>query len=209
MASDSGLATVSAVHIALRNAAGMYWTGTGSSFTSPTPVWLSTPGTTGWNKLIPYSTFPTAGSYTLLSRSTDTAGNVETAPDSHTFSVSNVSGGVYVFEGFFQPIDNTNLNKANAGSTIPVKWRITLNGVPASDPNSFVALTSRVVDCGTLSGMAPDNIETYTTNSGLQYTGNGSWHFNWKTPKSYANQCRIMTLTLNDGSIHDADFKFK
>jgi len=45
--------------------------------------------------------------------------------------------------------------------------------------------------------------------AGLQYTGNGSWHFNWKTPKSYANQCRIMTVTLNDGSTRDADFKFK
>jgi hypothetical protein len=116
---------------------------------------------------------------------------------------------VYAFEGFFQPIDNTNLNKANAGSTIPVKWRITLNGTPVSDPNSFVALTSRMVDCGTLTGVAGDEIENYSTNSGLQYTGNGSWHFNWKTPKSYAGQCRIMTLTLNDGSTHDADFKFR
>ena len=63
---------------------------------------------------------------------------------------------------------------------------------------------------GTLVGRCRlDDIETYSTNSGLQYTGNGSWHFNWKTPKTYANQCRIMTLTLNDGSTHDADFKFK
>ena len=84
-----------------------------------------------------------------------------------------------------------------------------MNGVPVSDPNSFAALTSRSVDCGTLTGVAADEIETYTTNSGLQYTGNGNWHFNWKTPKSYANQCRIMTVTLNDGSTHDADFKFK
>ena len=159
---------------------------------------------------MPFSTFPTAGSlHAATRRSTDSAGNVQTTPDSHTFTVTNVSGGVYVFEGFFQPIDNAILNKANAGSTIPVKWRITLNGVPVSDPNSFVALTSRVVDCGTLTGVAADEIETYTTNSGLQYTGNGNWHFNWKTPKSYANQCRIMTLTLNDGSTHDADFKFK
>jgi hypothetical protein len=72
-----------------------------------------------------------------------------------------------------------------------------------------VALTSSIVSCGTLADLAPDDIESYTTNSGLQYTGNGSWHFNWKTPKSYAGQCRITTLTLNDGSTHDANFKFK
>ena len=114
-----------------------------------------------------------------------------------------------MFEGFFQPIDNLLLNQANAGSTVPVKYRITLTGTPVSDPNSFVALTARVVDCGTFVGIVPDDIETYSTNSGLQYNGNGNWHFNWKTPKTYANQCRIMTLTLNDGSTHDADFKFK
>jgi hypothetical protein len=121
-----------------------------------------------------------------------------------------VSGGVYVFEGFFSPIDNPPVvNKANAGQTLPVKWRITLNGQPVSDPNSFVALTSSQASCATMTDLPADDIETTSTNSGLQYTGNGSWHYNWKTPKSYANQCRIMTLTLNDGSTHDALFKFK
>jgi hypothetical protein len=28
------------------------------------------------------------------------------------------------FGGFFQPIDNNNLNLAKAGQTIPVKWRL-------------------------------------------------------------------------------------
>jgi hypothetical protein len=174
------------------------------------PVWVSASGTTSWTRLVPFSTFPSAGSYTMFSRATDSAGNVQSAATSVTFSVTNVSGGVYVFEGFFSPVDNPPvLNKANAGSTIPLKWRITLNGVPVSDPNSFAALTSSIVNCGTLADLAPDDIESYTTNSGLQYTGNGNWHFNWKTPKSYASQCRIATLTLNDGSTHDANFKFK
>ncbi len=172
-------------------------------------MWLSTTGTTGWNRLIPYSTFPTAGDVHALLPLDRSAGRTSSRiADSHTFRHERERRGV-PFEGFFQPIDNANLNKANAGSTIPVKWRITLNGVPVSDPNSFVALTSRDVNCGTLTGVAPDEIETYTNSSGLLYNGNGNWHFNWKTPKSYANQCRIMTVTLNDGSTHDADFKFK
>ena len=117
----------------------------------------------------------------------------------------------YTFTGFFSPIDNPPMvNQANAGRTIPTKWRLTTtSGVAVSDPNSFVSLTSRLVSCGTFSGAAPDEIETYVGNSGLQYQGNGNWHYNWATPKSYAGQCRIMTVTLNDGSTHTANFKFK
>ena len=88
--------------------------------------------------------------YTLQSRATDTAGNVETPTVGRTFTVTNVSGGIYVFEGFFSPIDNLpTVNKANAGSTVPVKWRITLNGVPVSDPNSFAGLSSSLASCTT------------------------------------------------------------
>jgi hypothetical protein len=34
--------------------------------------------------------------------------------------------------------------------------------------------------------------------SGLIYKGGGNWQFTWKTPKSYANSCKTMTLNLND-----------
>jgi hypothetical protein len=209
-AADGGPAAVSLVQVALKNSAGNYWTGTGNTFSGTTPTWISATGTTGWSKGVPFSTFPTAGSYTLYASATDSAGNVQTATTSSTFSVTNVSGGVYVFEGFFSPVDNLPIvNNANAGQTIPVKWRITLNGVPVSDPNSFVGLTSSQATCGSMADLPGDDIETYSTNSGLQYLGNGNWHFNWQTPKSYSGQCRVMTVTLNDGSTHDADFKFK
>jgi hypothetical protein len=39
--------------------------------------------------------------------------------------------------------------------------------------------------------------------------GNGNWQYNWKTPKTYAGQCRVMQLNLSDGSTHIANFKFK
>jgi hypothetical protein len=46
--------------------------------------------------------------------------------------------------------------------------------------------------------------------SGLQYKGDGSWQFNWKTPTSYAGQCRVMRLNLADGvSDRLAAFEFK
>jgi hypothetical protein len=116
----------------------------------------------------------------------------------------------YQFTGFSSPIDNLpKLNSSKAGQAIPVKWRITdANGVGISDPASFRSVTSTGgVNCSTSS---VDAIEDYTGNSGLQYLGNGNWQFNWKTPKSYAGQCRRMKLNLADGTVDRvADFKFK
>ncbi len=117
-----------------------------------------------------------------------------------------------VFSGFFSPVENYPiLNSAKAGQAIPVKWRITdPNGVPISDPASFASLTSSGINCGNLSGNTESAVEEYSSgDSGLQYSGDGYWQFNWKTPKTYAGQCRSMVLTLGDGSMHDAVFKFK
>ncbi len=120
----------------------------------------------------------------------------------------------YLFNGFFQPIDNVPVvNVAKAGQGIPVKWHLTTaSGAPITDPASFVSLSSATVPCGAFSG-GTDDIETYTGTSGLQSLGNGDWQFNWTTPKSYAGQCRILRLNLADqagtSSSRTADFKFK
>jgi hypothetical protein len=117
----------------------------------------------------------------------------------------------YNFGGFLQPIDTNVVNSANAGQTIPVKWRLTdANGVPISDPSSFVSVTSFATPGGC--GGSADAIETYaaSTAAGLQYLGDGNWQFNWKTPKTYAGQCRTLSLNLKDGaSTRTASFMFK
>lgn len=117
----------------------------------------------------------------------------------------------YEFYGFDSPVDNQpTVNIAKAGSTIPVKWRITKpDGTPVEDTASFVSLTSYQVGCGDMEGSPLEELETYSGASGLQYFGDGYWQFNWKTPKSYARQCRVMVLTLADGSTHTAYFSFK
>jgi hypothetical protein len=184
-----------------------FWNGT--SFSSSPEMFFSPTGLTSWIQGFAFGNFPATGLYTIKARATDVAGNTSAGTQT-SFTISNPSGGIYVFEGFFSPVDNPPiLNKANAGQTIPIKWRITLNGMPVSDPNSFVALTSSQANCTSMADLPGDDIETYSTNAGLLYNGNGNWHFNWQTPKSYAGHCRIMTLTLNDGSTHDADFRFK
>ena len=120
-----------------------------------------------------------------------------------------VTTPTFAFTGFAAPIDNGIANSARAGKSIPVKWHLTLDGVPVSDPASFAGVSSQGAG-GLCSGEPTDSIEEYATgSSGLQYLGNGDWQFNWSTPKSYAGQCRTMTLTLSDGTTHTASFQFK
>jgi hypothetical protein len=132
----------------------------------------------------------------------------------------------YAFTGFFSPVNNAPVsNAANAGQAIPIKWQLTdSSGVGVSNPNSFgypgliapyagpgtstPGLTSYQVGCST--GDPTDSVEEYAPGeSGLIYQGNGNWQINWKTPKSYAGQCRVLVITLSDGTIHMANFKFK
>jgi hypothetical protein len=116
----------------------------------------------------------------------------------------------FTFGGFFQPVDNVNINTVKAGQTVPVKWRVLLDGSPVSDPASFSSLSSVKVNCGTLDGATDAIEETAPTNSsGLIYQGDGYWQFNWKTVKTWSGTCRIMTVELSDGSTHTAAFSFK
>ncbi len=147
-----------------------------------------------------------SGSYSTTTGATLTIGGV-----SDTFSVT-TDVQRYGFSGFFSPVDNLpTVNNAKAGQAIPVIWRITdTNGVPISDPASFTKLVSYPISCDAISGGATSPVEEYSTgSSGLQYSGDGVWQFNWKIPRSYAGQCRMMVLTLVDGSTHTADFMFK
>src|ERR671919_500495 len=108
----------------------------------------------------------------------------------------------YKFDGFYSPIENEFLNVAKAGQAIPAKWRLTdANGLPISDPDSFVNLYSYPLNCTDFSGAIIDSVEEYASgSSGLQYIGDGYWQFNWKTPKTYVNTCRAMYVEFNSGA---------
>jgi hypothetical protein len=83
------------------------------------------------------------------------------------------------------------------------------DGVPIEDPASFVGLYSYAVPCdGGEPSLAVQ--EEAAGNSGLQYMGDGYWQFNWKTPKDYANSCRMMYVKFNSTAESPAiKFKFK
>lgn len=197
-------------------------TGTGGS-----PTNLSGPGAPGSADVVSGPTFK-ADTYTLAetgpsgySPSLWSCTNSVTVTSSQitlangqstvcTITNDDLAAAAYLFTGFFSPIDNLpTVNSAQAGQAIPVKWRLTdVYGNPISDPSSFVSLTSTSATCSGWTTGSADTIETYTGNSGLQYLGNGYWQYNWKTPKSYASSCRVMKLTLLDGSIHTAALTF-
>jgi hypothetical protein len=140
------------------------------------------------------------GSKTFTVNAEDNAGNTASATVSYS-----VQAG---FVGFQQPVDNSAVNVANAGKTIPVKWRIVdANGAPVTTWPS-VTVTATSLSCSL--GSTPDLIEEYAAGaSGLQNLGNGYYQFNWATPKSYANSCKTLHLGLGDGADHTAQFQFK
>jgi YVTN family beta-propeller protein len=119
----------------------------------------------------------------------------------------------YTFQGFFQPVDNPSVatNTANAGSSIPVKFKLGgnqgLDIFRAGDPTSYPKIT--FTDCTTAATL--DAIETTTANpSGLSYdAATDTYTYVWKTDKAWGNRCGTFQLGLKDGSDHHALFKFK
>jgi hypothetical protein len=115
----------------------------------------------------------------------------------------------YTFTGFESPIDmNGVINVANAGKTIPVKWRLSDKTGDVSNAENF-DIQIKPVAC--LAG-SPDPIEVYEsgTSSSLIYNGNGNWHYNWKTVKSYALNCMNLNIKFANGQESPvAKFRFK
>lgn len=137
------------------------------------------------------------GSNEVCVRGTDSKGNTTTPPTCTTFLVT------YQFEGFGAPINNELINTAQAGQSIPAKWRLTdANGRPIESISSFAGLYSYPLDCETLAHSPHDAVEEDAPgNSGLRYQGDGQWQFNWKTPKSYRGTCRALYIEFDSGAI--------
>jgi hypothetical protein len=100
------------------------------------------------------------------------------------------------------------VNVARAGAAIPVKFSlggdqglgIFAAGYPASQPITcdFSPLLSDVEETATAGGSSL----TYDPTTD-QYT------YIWKTDSAWKGTCRKLTVKLNDGSTHIANFQFK
>lgn len=145
--------------------------------------------------------FP-AGSTTVTCSAQDSRGNAATL--AFTVQVD------YAWTGFFRPVDNFPIiNSVKAGSAIPVKF--SLGGNQGLDIFKAGSPVSGVVQCS--SGYTDVIDVTETVNAGgssLTYDATaGQYVYVWKSDKGWANSCRILQLTLKDGSVQKAVFQFK
>jgi YVTN family beta-propeller protein len=142
------------------------------------------------------------GAKSVTCTATDKAGNTNTV--SASYSV------IYLWTGFFQPVDNVpTLNVVKAGSAIPVKF-----GLGGDQGLSIFAAgnpLSRAITCDTFAPV--DDIEQIVTSAGgssLSYDPvSGQYIYVWKTDKAWALTCRQLVLKLVDGTEHVANFKLK
>jgi len=140
------------------------------------------------------------GSYTITYNASDPSGNPAVA-------VTRTVKVIYNFAGFFSPVSNMpTLNSVNAGRAVPVKFTLAgdqgLNIFAANNPYTVT------LNCGTND---PGVDVTETLNAGgssLTFSG-GQYTYVWKTESSWAGTCRQLVITLNDGTVHTANFKFK
>ncbi len=146
------------------------------------------------------STF-SVGATTVNSTATDAAGN--TSSCSFTVTV------LYDFTGFFSPVGNPPvLNVVNAGRAIPLKFSLSGNkGLNIFAPNNPYSVS---INCNT-NDPGVDVTETLTAGgSSLSYdSSSDQYNYVWKTDSSWAGTCRQLVVTLNDGSVHVANFKFR
>jgi hypothetical protein len=123
----------------------------------------------------------------------------------------------FAFDGFYQPVDddpvagNLPLNTVKAGAAVPVKF--SLGGDQGSAIFETRSPSSRRIDC---SSAAPvDAIEQTVSAGGSSLAfdaATGIYTYVWKTDKTWAKApngpCRQLSVTLTDGSVHVANFKF-
>ena len=141
------------------------------------------------------------GMKTVPCTATDAAGNTSSANASYQV--------IYNWTGFFQPIDAApTVNVVKAGSAVPVKF--SLMGNQGLTIFAAQSPSSKQISCD--SGAPADEIEQTVTAgaSSLTYdAASDTYTYVWKTDKAWTNTCRQLSVTLNDGTVHTANFRFK
>jgi hypothetical protein len=157
----------------------------------------------------PATTVQTAGLASGASFPVGTTTNTFTVTDGANHSVScsfNVTV-LYNFTGFNSPVNNLpTLNAVNAGRNIPVKFSLSGNkglNIMATDNPYSVSFNCATNDPGV------DIVETNNPGQSILTYSPDTYHYSWKTESSWAGTCRQLVITLNDGSVHLANFKFK
>jgi uncharacterized repeat protein (TIGR01451 family) len=144
----------------------------------------------------------TVGFYALTYSVSDPSGHSDT-------KVRTVEVLPYNFTGFFSPIDNPPaFNEMKAGQAAPVKFSLGgnqgLNIFAAGSPSSVQ------ISCSSSDPILPVEETETAGQSSLSYDSTSNqYKYTWKTESSWKNTCRQLTVTLRDGTVHTAKFKFK
>jgi len=133
----------------------------------------------------------------------------------HSVSFKNISVNgclsPYNFIGFLPPVDNLPIfNVVKAGSAIPVKF--SLSGYQGLDIFAAGYPRSSKISCSESDSINDIDEEENVTAGGstLNYDSiTDQYIYVWKTNKSWAGTCRKLIVQLNDGTFHEAYFKFK
>lgn len=145
----------------------------------------------------------TVGTKIFTVTATDKAGN--TASVTRTYSVQ------YEFFGFFQPVDNLpTVNVGKAGRTFPLKWRLTDGlGTLVTTLDSVVDIRESALACdGSPDDVLEEQLELVEA-SKLRYSAADSqFVFQWRTQPGVTG-CRLLQLTLADGTRHWARFRLR
>lgn len=142
------------------------------------------------------------GATTVTCTATDAAGNQA----SDTFTVTVTFG----WNGFFQPVDNNGVqNVIKGGQSVPLKWNIPNgSGGWVSSLAVVQSTTQSLIACA--AGAGTDEVEAPTSGATtLRYDATANQYiYNWQSPKT-VNKCYRVTVTLTDGSRHEALFRTK
>lgn len=157
-------------------------------------------GTVTINNSNPSGSIFNVGTTTVTVTATDAVGN-QTTKQFHVTVL-------YDFTGFFSPVSNQTLNQVTAGRAVPIKFSLSGNkGLSIFAANSP---SSAQVTCGTNTPVTDVQDTSTAGSSTLSYDASSDQYiYVWKTDASWAGTCRILTVTLNDGSTHTLSFKFK
>ncbi len=143
----------------------------------------------------------TVGKHSVTCTVTDQAGNQTTASAHYLV--------IYKFDGFYPPVDNfPEVNKVQAGQTIPIKFRLLDANGHAVDGVETIHI--QVVDFNCKEHCAP---EMSDLTPDLQLAGlkerDGLYHYNWHTSKEDKGKCLLLIVELGDGGpAHKAIFNF-
>jgi hypothetical protein len=141
------------------------------------------------------------GVHSVAAVAQDLAGNSATTLVSYTVLP-------WTLNGFLQPVDMGEYNRAKAGSTVPLKFQIFAGPTELTDVADVAGFDHAQITCDT--AVPTEDIEETTTGgTSLRYDdADGQFVYNWQTPNN-AGSCYRVTMTTLDGSTLTAEFKLK